>query len=1357
MKKLIFILISFISILYSQNLYFKYKQITPKSSNKITVLKKKLSNTKSSNIISLAQIFHKDDKFLEHIYIVKASKSDVEKLKNELKNDENVEYVSEPISFKVENSLPNDPGFYKQWYLNKCKILDALDYVPNSNVLVGIIDTGIDYNHEDLQGAFFINPGETGIDENGNDKRFNGIDDDNNGFVDDYSGYDFVNRFNFTSDYDFSTPDNNPMDEHGHGTNVAGIISATKNNNIGISGISSNIKLLNIRAFDKTGNASELDVALGVIYAIQMGCKVINMSFGDTKYSQLLYDVINYAYSKNVTIVASAGNSNSFEPHYPSFFQEVISVGASDENDKKAGFSNYGNRIDIVAPGTNIYTTDLYNNYTTVSGTSFSTPIVSAISALLLAKNPDFSPTQIKNILKLTADDIEQPGSDILSGSGRLNALNALKYYPSGIFTIHSPVQDSSYFSDTININYSVLLPNYSNHKILLGIGTKPNNWTTLIDNLSQQGANLKFTLSTKDFYDTTYTLKIIVYTSNNSTIESSVTFYIVKKNINIYPIFLAPLNNGTDVGFATSVYTDKRAKAYIHYRQKGSSNFITSVITPNENLNFKDYFHYGKIINNDLGNCQIECYFEAKINNQSFINNNNGKYFTISIPDKNYSYDANKIAKFDGNEIFSNTFQSSDSANDIVLIYKNNRTYFYYLNNSTYPIDSIENFKAFLIDDFDKDGKTEIIGRTSTNLVIYKFSDNKLVKIYDQKNSYFPANSYDLNNNGIKNIFFRNTDTTFIVTELKNNSLQIIHVLKNFSKPKYYLNTFRTPSIAIGNINNDNLIDIFAIDGDGDIICWNYSNNNFTNAYTIETEFPSQGNCVISNNKLYFVSHTSNEDIVPLYILFTLTTTNNQTNLTSLNVFYDDFSDFNLNLDIKLKQTHNFIGLALPNAFYIYEDNSTSFSTSNNNDIIFINKKFKQNVLISNNIVNIIYYSSIMTSNYLFTTINNSVYFSENISNKIEIKTLNKTNVKIKKITFTQLNNSNVLIEWDAPLGDYNVFKTNNKINIITKKVNGTSLIDTIDGNYIYYAVSSTLSPDTFYKYSPLSQTILKSYSTDIQGFIKLTFNNPLNTNFYSDTMIKFNDKTLTFSTITFSSPNEILIKLNNYKTNVNYQITQLTIKDINNRINKFNGINFIFTQQNNKPINFFVKKYELQNDYTIKIFFNDKINKLLTTQSMQVSFIPQNELNTYEILDSAIILNVKQKPLNRVGIDTKITLNGVYSINNDSLTNVNNEIFISPMYNPQTEPIVYPNPYITSKHKSVIFSNLPADYDIYILSIEGNIINTISGKTKYYEWDGKDKENKSLNSGIYIYKIYRRTNSTYNEIKTGKIAIIK
>ncbi|MCA2005470.1 MAG: S8 family serine peptidase, partial [Ignavibacterium sp.] len=299
--------------LFSQTTFFiKYKNTLPLSEVQKRISEKKISNLIENKPIVLptfemnflAKGLAKDDENLGRIVTIKFdAKVEETNLNSFITNDPDIEYIQIANIYEVD-SIPNDSLIYQQWALQKIKSFDAWNITQGvDSVLLAIIDTGIDFNHPDLKNKIYINVGETGLDTFGNDKRLNGVDDDANGFIDDYMGWDFTDRVGFPFDStggDYLNWDNNPYDDNGHGTYIAGIAAAETNNFIGVAGAAPEIKILNLRAFDPGGYGEEDDVAAAILYAINMKAKVINMSFGDNSFSLVLRDIIQYAYSKNL-------------------------------------------------------------------------------------------------------------------------------------------------------------------------------------------------------------------------------------------------------------------------------------------------------------------------------------------------------------------------------------------------------------------------------------------------------------------------------------------------------------------------------------------------------------------------------------------------------------------------------------------------------------------------------------------------------------------------------------------------------------------------------------------------------------------------------------------------------------------------------------------------------------------------------------------------------------------------------------------------------------------------------------------------------------------------------------------------
>jgi subtilisin family serine protease len=341
---------------------------------------------------------------------------------------------SEPNYLIPVHAAPDDPDFFRQWSLNNTGLkggrddadIDALEAwnieTGRRDVVIAVIDTGVDYTHEDLRGNIWHNLGEI---------PDNGIDDDGNGYIDDVIGWDFVDSFDGALYEDFETPDNDPMDRHGHGTHVAGIIGAVTDNETGVAGVAWHCQIMPVRAGykDRSGDGvlESADAASAIIYAAENKAQVINLSWGDYQKANLIEDAMAYATEKRALIVAAAGNENSDSLVYPAAFANnaVLAVGATDNEDKKASFSNYGNWVDVSAPGVGIYSTYTDNAYIQMSGTSMAAPHVAGIAGLVFSYFPDMSSFAVKNRIMRSIDHQEAlEGKNRVSG--RVNAYLAL-------------------------------------------------------------------------------------------------------------------------------------------------------------------------------------------------------------------------------------------------------------------------------------------------------------------------------------------------------------------------------------------------------------------------------------------------------------------------------------------------------------------------------------------------------------------------------------------------------------------------------------------------------------------------------------------------------------------------------------------------------------------------------------------------------------------------------------------------------------------------------------------------------------------------------------------------------------------
>ena len=338
----------------------------------------------------------------------------------QLRSNSQVLYA-EPNFIVTAAAIPNDPRFNELYGLDNTgqtggtpdadiDAPEAWDSQTGSDVVVAVIDTGLDYNHEDIVGNVWNNPGEI---------PNNGIDDDNNGYIDDTIGWDFVNG------------DNDPFDDNDHGTHVSGTIAAVGNNGIGVAGVNWSARIMPLKFLSARGSGSTADAISALDYAVLMGARISNNSWGGGAFSQALFDAIAAAQTAGHLFVAAAGNDGvdtDTTPSYPASYDldNIVSVAATDDNDALATFSNFGAlTVDLGAPGVSILSTTPANTYSSFSGTSMASPHVAGTAALVLAEDPSLDLVGLKAVLMDNVDAIGALAGITVTG-GRLNAANAI-------------------------------------------------------------------------------------------------------------------------------------------------------------------------------------------------------------------------------------------------------------------------------------------------------------------------------------------------------------------------------------------------------------------------------------------------------------------------------------------------------------------------------------------------------------------------------------------------------------------------------------------------------------------------------------------------------------------------------------------------------------------------------------------------------------------------------------------------------------------------------------------------------------------------------------------------------------------
>jgi thermitase len=281
-------------------------------------------------------------------------------------------------------ATPNDPDFTSQWHLSKIQASSAWNMTTGlSSVTIGFADTGVYPTHEDLASKLV-------------------------------PGWNFVNGTN------------NTADDNGHGTATAGSAAAATNNGVGVSALGWSNTIMPLVIADSTGYATYSNVASAITYAADHGVRIINISLAGSSSSSILESAVSYAWNKGSVVFASAGNFSSSSPYYPAACTNAVAVSATDANDNRSSYSNYGNWITLSAPGDNILTTNNGGGYGYWSGTSFSSPIAASVAALVLSVRPSLSASALVTLLEQNSDDLGTPGYDTSFGWGRVNAYKAV-------------------------------------------------------------------------------------------------------------------------------------------------------------------------------------------------------------------------------------------------------------------------------------------------------------------------------------------------------------------------------------------------------------------------------------------------------------------------------------------------------------------------------------------------------------------------------------------------------------------------------------------------------------------------------------------------------------------------------------------------------------------------------------------------------------------------------------------------------------------------------------------------------------------------------------------------------------------
>lgn len=1392
-----------------------FRNNTPKSlNNSVSKLSRDL------NIQNTAELFGRfngrtaDDQNyikagLDRIFIAEVDESNAGLLTELGSKNEFVEYIEINGSLKLEdlsenNLIPNDTYFGTQYYLSLIGLQNAWNItLGDSGIVIGVVDTGLDFLHEDLQNSYKINYGEYG-----NGKESNGIDDDNNGFIDDWRGWDFTDE-PYTGDPrrgDYLTPDNDPTDDNkqSHGTAVTGIINASFNNSKGISSVAPGCKVLVMRAFDAEGYGEEDDVANAVLYGLSNGVRIFNFSFGDYVFSNLLRDVVRYAYTRNAVIVCSAGNDGSDRLHYPSAYDEVISVGASDNTDSKAGFSSYGETVDIFAPGFQNLTTvrsgkgstAFGGNYDKLNGTSFAAPVVAGIAGLLLSENPDLTNEEVRGILVSTTDYMQgQSGWDHVRSSGRVNANTAVNNSSSpSVARINYPFQDFTFEDDSIKICLSAASPLFLSYSLFYGKGQKPDVWIPLLQNRTSQVLNDTVAVwNTESLPDTSYTLRLAINSNSGRTIEHRM---IVFKDR--YPPVITDIAFGTliDKNYYSQLIlfaTNKRTLGKIFYKRKNISEPYQFVLadagTPN--IGFISEAHFGLLSGNDFAqNTEYEFYIEAtSLNGKKATVADTAFYFYTLPPVNNYGFiQKNYTLSYSQS---SNTVSdvNNNGYKDIMLneIKNNLKMNFYEFRDGSFSKISNNNWGDFRIardiGDIDNDGKLEILFSRERNGYVYEAPASgqlptDLIWNDTENGNFWSSRIADTDNDGKNEILGFGKSGLRILESAEANSFVQTANLEYFGIDS----AANSQNVLVEDFDNDGkkeivFINLFyetpgsALPKVGINIYENTSDNSYARIFKdsinrfIKGDNLTAGDFNGDGKKDFALGVVSKDgDFVQYYSMFAFTSAgNNQFEILDI-------------IDI-----YNYKSYTETSTESADIDNDGTDEILVNTGTLFYILKFDSG---SGRFAPVFYMNDINTLNQIIHDFDGNGY------REIGLNTVNDTLLFFEKdFVFTGpatplnlngfSNDSNsVQIKFDNVTGaeKYFIYRSDTTFNFVLKdsvNVNSYSDNNVINRKNYYYRVSA-IDEQNPVRESQLSGTVavychnksrLLAAVSENNGFLTLKLSEKISSTIPNLSSFIVSNGTGNPENAAIKNNFEYFLTFDKTLPNGTYSVMCRDLKDAYNSPVDTNSVEFTVSQFDSAK--FYVSNLLLADKYRLKIEFNLNVDSATAVNTQNYKFEPFNiGINSVEIdpaYRNTVYLNLENRSvIGATGKNYLLKVENVYSSEGIKIVEGAGSTF-GLIFNKEdlNEVYVYPNPFsIASNQEYITFANLTREATVEIYELSGKFLISISETNGNggLEWELKDRNGIKVSTGIYFYKVTGKNSSGQEvEEKMGKFAVIR
>ena len=1273
----------------------------------------------------------------------------------------------------LSSNTLSDPLMKNQWYLDRIEVPSAWEYSSGDAVLIGVIDTGIEEGHPDLQKNLWINSKED-INQNGKLDPylssiqidgvfgdFDGIDNDGNGFIDDVIGYDFVDQ-DLINSGDYSVRDGYPQDERGHGTSVTGIIAAEKDNGIGIAGIAYNSKIMTLRAFDVTGNGQDDDVAASMIYAVLNGVKILNCSFGDVYKSPIVEDAIQFALASNVVVVVSAGNERASFDRYPANIPGVISVSATTEDDRSASFSSFGNFISLAAPGVNILTTERNNGYQQFAGTSASAPIVSAVVALMLEKNPNLTPKQVKSIIENSSEDIGTSGWDIYFGAGLVNAKNAVQFASTSEVAIQSPINEQHFLREntlSIPIAISTIVPLFEKSELYWGYGNNPTIWNSFYTSTIQEKFKNISSLLPTDLTDNTIVLRLVVTLKNGRTIEHRTKIFLYSKSsveLQSYDIFPSRYGALQEVYVRTN-YTIP-VRNFVERISNGNSIFSTNQIALSN-----EFFHkVGIVSTNSVDEIKMKAYlpndsisfsttFSANVSPmpERTIQRNSATLPPGYICPKVYPLYEN------GTTVFLNDFSNGN--------WGTLRTYTYE-DSQFVQRDALEknwvpramgntngnNLKEVLVQEFGKTilfEQSEVNGSPFSNII---YSDTI-------EQNFWGVGLEDINGDGVDEIIGFN-DSALVVKSLKDNQYSTLFIFPNPSRGS----SFSGRKYVFGNFDKDANKEIAFVDFDADLSIYEITPSGIRLEYFLERDGIEATQMIASGD----IDGDGIDEIISGF--------STSERLTTFRKQTTPFWNFHLlkhtGTTYQIVDTLIVSDVRIGGPFFNSVSIESIDSTNAKNVIVslfpylyvfaFENNKLVPRGLSFSNSPTI---TALPDKTFLVNRGDSTVNYSLSSVPFFEAPTIFDAYVEQQSVA---------TIKWigNAVFDRYNVVVLDQNSNVVIETtVSSTFTTINVLPNSMYRAIvfgitpmNDTSLPSSVYSFVSSPQITAISAETLSRNTVRVSYSGIISSSNHQPKYYTLRNKEKNqqyeISSANPYAENSVLISTYRSIEEGEYSLVISSFRDEFGNPSIANTLEFTQTKEVKDFNPFFMNFSQLNADNSLTIGFSQNYEWNSASNINNYSLLPYGTISSITRIDTSKINLFFSETLAPFasGKSYYLTAKSVFNLNQN--TEVDSTIKLAFVLSTTTaeNSFFYPNPFVLSKDKSGYFANIPQNSIVEIYTIDGQLKQQLTEKNGNggIEWNGKGFNGELLPIGIYVFKV-RNESTDWKESDFKKILI--